>query len=255
MDLTEEARVFTTLLYETIQNDMSVTTMTVGISLAHEHEFLNLDEIATAVMEPSQTLADFMNQVIGGPVIYNKNKRSFNNSIILKLPTKQSVKIFCNGTLHITGFKKVQDAVEMADMFTVLMELALGRSGINQDFRISGFDVQLINACFCPPCFKDQKINLTTLQKYLKEKSMFYSTYNTDRHAGVMVKAPEFTLLIFESANIIITSVKAPHQLRLAYDYINPFLETHHDMLIQDQTITNVKSTKKFDYSSYVVLK
>lgn len=257
----EKAVEFTRTLYAMIKDTLydipKITTITVGVKVKHEFPHINLEALCDAVQNPSVLIKSLMDEVIGGDLHYDPNKKSFNNSVIFKLPRssdkkQQAIKVFCNGTLHITGFKRVEDAIEVGDIFATLMELAFGGT-----FKIDTFQVQLINTCFHHPSISsNHMIDLASLHQQLICHTEYYTTFNTDRYAGVIVKAPSYNVLLFESGNVILTALSTPEQLKDAFCFIDGFITKHHRSFVKLKQHPNSYAPKpSFDYSQYIVLK
>ena len=242
---------------EKMQNVPKVSTMTIGVVLAGES--INLERLATEFGCPK--IQDFVADI--GTVITMKNKgKNFSNSIVFKFGVgekKQAVKVFCNGSLHLTGFKKVDDALEVAEIFATLLELVDGGNGISDMYNVKDFNIQLINAYFQMPqvCTKTERIAMDRYYKELIEYSNFYTSYDSDHYAGVILKAPTFTVMTFDSGSIIITSINSSAQLEEAYTYITGFLIGNVEKFKIPKIDIDKKRKRKveFEYGKYIVLK
>ncbi len=222
----------------------------------------------------SYNIQDFIYEVTG-----NKNnivistRKQFNNSIIFKcnnIPTdedgyvldKQAVKVFCNGSLHITGVKNINDALYLAEVFVTMIELMYGGDGRSSMFKIIGFEVQLINFYFKLPGMMDDKDSILVLvevMKKLRQTTDYSVTYNNERHAGVIVRSPTFSLLIFDTGNVIICSIKDPIELTEAKEFIQTKIFSLTDDCMNKRNCSVYKKHEKdknnFDYAKYLVLK
>lgn len=180
---------------------------------------------------------------------------------------KQSIKVFCNGNMHITGVKCVQDALYIADIFVTMIELVCGGTGISNMFQIIDFDVQLINYCYLDPfATKGYALCLNTLRECIERDGSYFCAYNTERHSGIIVKAPSFSVLIFASGNVILSSIKTPEQLEEAHNFTKELMSKHCEkcllkLEVEIQTPDISSSNKKrkttmnkFDYGKYLVL-
>ena len=85
-----------------------ITTMTIALSLDVS---LNLTELATNITESNGL------DLLGGSWVIN-TKSGFFNSILISKPKRQNhqsetlaIKIFSNGSLHMTGIKLIPEAV------------------------------------------------------------------------------------------------------------------------------------------------
>lgn len=250
-----------------------ISTMTVLIVLdsVDSSERMPLD--LTKILEAFETdeIQQFISDVTGdSKAIYTSSKRTFNNSIVFKcrnVPTedgtvldKQAVKVFCNGNVHITGVKRIQDALYLGDVFVTMIELMYGGDGLSKMFSFKSFDVQLINLYFqVPLSLSDKVLDLVKVKEYLQRETPYYVCYNTERHAGVIVKAVEFTLLVFDTGNVIISSIKRPSQLAVVRDFIKEHIIglPNCGTLVEKEVLKyGCKRPKRdFDYSQYLVLK
>jgi TATA-box binding protein (TBP) (component of TFIID and TFIIIB) len=244
-----------------------ISTITISIKINKE---LNLTRI-TREFENS-TIKDFIYAVTGNKdSITISNKKLFNNSIIFKcskIPTeedgytleKQAVKVFCNGSLHITGVKNIKDALYLAEIFTTMIELMYGADGLSNMFTVVDFEIQLMNFYFkLPGMVHGTVLKLVDVLKYLRQKTEYAVSYNNERHAGIIIRSPSFSLLIFDTGNVIICSIKEPSQLLEAKQFIQDKLFTLTDFYKMNKEQVCHKRRKKddidFDYSKYLVLK
>lgn len=219
-----------------------------------------------------EQVQEFIEEVVGDiNNITTSHKKNFNNSIIFKcekVPTntgvldKQAVKVFCNGSLHITGVKDINDAFYLAEVFLTMLELIYGGSGGMYMFHVTGFEVQLMNFYFTLSGVSENKVlDLTKVYHHIQKNSNYSVSYNNEHHAGVIVRAPDFVVLVFDSGNVIICSIQTPEQLSEANEFVQrviyPLPELYH---CEKTTCANVKrrrkdSSSQFDYAQYLVLK
>lgn len=275
--LQEDATKFMQQIH-TIAETIPATISTITVLLVL-NEPLNLHKILEDFNTPQIKI--FLQEVTGDEnSIYTSSKRPFNNSLVFKckgIPTdnntvldKQAVKVFCNGNLHITGVKTITDALYLGDVFVTMVELMYGGTGASNMFTFSKFEVQMVNLYFQLPfpssgssnANKPQLLDLNKVMEHLQHHTPFFVSYNTERHAGVIIKAVEFTLLIFNSGNVIISSIKEPSQLEAVRDFIQESvvrLPTLPNTLVDKPSLLNRRYMKRpqegFDYSKYVVLK
>lgn len=236
------------------------------------NQTLNLQKILQEFT--TETIQTFLLEVSGdAKSIYTSSKRPFNNSLVFKcanVPTddgrvlnKQAVKVFCNGNVHITGVKNITDALYLGDLFVTMIELMYGGNGVSNMFTFLRFEVQLVNLYFQLPLLTNDKLlDLTKVMQYLQQNTPFFICYNTERHAGVIVKAIDFTLLIFGSGNVIISSIKEPSQLKVVRDFIQEHvihLSSKVELLVDKPLLVGNKYAKRrnpnFDYNKYIILK
>lgn len=249
--------------------NVRITTMTIGVVLSETFDLKNIDESFH-----TSRVQDFIKDVMeSADAIRLTTGRNFNNSRILKIrfqenhqdthqgpsPTKheQAVKIFCNGSLHLTGFKTLEKCLYTAEIVATMLELMQGGPGYLDKFQITNFDVQLINACFQAPIPPNTYISLPDFHRALSAFSDFYTSYNNDHYAGVVLKSPEFTIMTFDSGNIMISSITTMDQLEKAYEYIINFVTKNTaKFMVVDRPKQILKRTDpNFDYGKYIILK
>lgn len=250
-----------------------VSTMTISVQLNIDiiDNRLDLSRILREIT--CDTIKGFLNDITGSEdAICTSCKKPFHNSIIFKtngvpslkqdkILTKQSIKLFCNGNIHITGVKDVRDAIHLADIFITILEIAYGGNGAGNMFPMVKYDIQLINFYFNIPGMLNEEyvLDLNKVLETLTEKIPYYVSYNTERHAGVIVKALDFTIMIFDSGSVLISSIKTLEQLEKAKDFIhNNIYQLVDDCCVEKVEIIpikKIKGTNDFDYSKYIVLK
>lgn len=234
----------------------TLTTMTVLLTLNAE---VCLETVIAKMKD--QRIIDFICAVLGAEdkLYISNTRKSFNNCVVFKYQGSQAVKVFCNGNLHITGVKSLMDAMDIGEIFTTLLELVYDGTGVDDVFKVVRFDVQLVNFCYK---FKEiapkDVLCLGALLKALRKHTPFYVSHNSEHHAGVILKAPSFTVIIFESGNIILSSLKTAEQLKEAHSFILDFMAAHLEACCVPKPEVPIKGKGKrkyFDYSSYLVLK
>ena len=251
-----------------IASQIPAQISTITISIKIDKKF-NLAKI-TDGFEISK-IKDFIYEVTGSKQsIEISRKKLFNNSIIFKcsnIPTeedghildKQAVKVFCNGSLHITGVKNITDALYLAEVFTTMIELIYGGDGVSGMFQILGFEIQLMNFYFMLPGMVDDKVlRLVDVLTYLRKNSRYAVSYNNERHAGIIIRSPTFSLLIFDTGNVIICSIKEISQLIEAKQFIQEKLLILTEQFVIDKEHMAKRQKKEhtgFNYAQYLVLK
>lgn len=251
---------------------VSLSTMTVLIRINNQVSF---DTILERFNDPR--VQDFITSVTGSidnlTLSTSAKKRNFSNSLVIKcsniLTDHDTIikgiaaKIFCNGNIHVTGAKSTQDAYYLGEVLATLLEIIHGGSGLSDQYKILDFDVQMINYYFTNPSPPPSTlIDLAMLHSKLQENTPYYAQYNTERYSGVIVKAPRYTYLIFDSGNVIL-SLQDPKDLKEAYTYICDFFSSHGPSFYINTPLSiiskqpkSLKSKKKpFDYGKYLVLK
>ena len=226
----------------------TLTTMTILIKVADASSInLDLQEIKEYFLsEASQRL---IKHITGDPQeIRLISKKVFHNALTFKCCDKQAVKIFTNGNMHMTGIKDIMDAVCLADVFSTILNCY----GSSPKFA---FDIQLANFCHILADIAPNRLDLSKLESALKSKTPYSTFYNTERHAGIIIRAVDFTLLVFDSGNTIISSLKTPQELQLAGEFIKTHLAPLAKECVVAASLCTPTHKRKFDYAQYLVLK
>ena len=225
----------------------TLTTMTVLIRVATPVS-LDLQNIKNEFMsDAGQQLIQQITR--GSNDIQLTSKEVFNNSLIFKCRGKEAVKVFTNGNMHMTGIKDLMDAVCLADVFAAMIK----SYGASPDFS---FVIQLANFCHTlADIAPSSKLDLGKLESHLRSRTPYATFYNTERHAGVIMRAPAFTLLTFESGKTIISSVTTPEELKEAGDFIKEHLTPLAQQCTVAVSLGATTRKRKFDYNQYLLLK
>jgi TATA-box binding protein (TBP) (component of TFIID and TFIIIB) len=183
-----------------------------------------------------------------------KNKDVFYNqvSIHLNIKTKHSdpvhVKLFRNGSVHITGCQSAIDVVET--MTTILSKLEADKCIIDKATNkivdrpfvsdkkfldvsfVTNLKINMINTNFTIPF----KVNLTELYELMVLKGI-ECRYDKINHSCVNVKYnhPEkkISIFVFEKGSIVITGAKNGEHIKMAYDFINKFLYSNYKQIVK----------------------
>jgi TATA-box binding protein (TBP) (component of TFIID and TFIIIB) len=182
-----------------------------------------------------------------------KNKDVFYNqvSIHCKIKTKTDpvhIKLFKNGSIHITGCQTGKDIVEV--ITTIISKLKIEKSIINKETKeiiekpfvsetkyldlscIADLKVNMINTNYVMPF----KINLEELYKLLLSQNV-ECRYDKLSHSCVNIKYehPEkkVSVFVFEKGSIVITGAKNGDHIGLAYDFINKILLVNYYLIVK----------------------
>lgn len=153
---------------------------------------------------------------------YIANFRQFKNSIIIKFQdNNMSIKIFTNGSIHVTGVKSYTSAFETVELVCSILNFVFTS---DSDIKILSHCVQMINIC----CRTKYRYNMNKLFDMLsKEKNESIVTYNKEQHAAIKIKqnikGP--SIMVFKTGSIIISGCKTHSDFTLSgqsfYDHIN----------------------------------
>lgn len=237
---------------------LNISTMTVCLVLEGR---VDLDGICSGWDRGD--VKQFFKEVMGKEdAVVVKNNKNFNNSVVLKAG-KKATKVFCNGCLHVTGYNTIADVFEIGEVLGAAFEIIEGGNGLGEWYKVVGFDVQMINACWKVPEMPDGMIlALDVLESKLREVTAWHCSFNSDMYSGVILSAVEFKLLVFESGCVIITSVKCVGALEKGFEFAKNFFASWiHDICVPsiDGRISKNKKKKGdgggFDYGQFLVLK
>ena len=141
--------------------------------------------------------------------------RAFSNSITVLFRTK-AIKVFVNGTLHITGCNKMCAAMEHVKELCDAMQWT---------FAPASLKILTLNTSFS--IVPRRHINLETFYKFmLREKKEAVCRYNPDIYQGLVVKLTHpygqnmISILIFYTGTMIITGVRQCTELGYSHTYI-----------------------------------
>lgn len=264
---------------ERLKEPAYVTTITVCVALSKEVQniYRIVDAYKEAMASEDHVMRTFVDSVFGGadnfyPKKLRENqtddKKLFLNCVIftLNIPDTKgvvSVKCFTNGNLHITGVKSIRMALTVAESFCMFFSLIDDAESIVPSYSVQDFTVQLINAHFALDV-ENGGLKLDKLFKLLLEKTEHLSMYNSDRHAGVMVKMlmdnmKTVTIIVFDTGNILICAFCSSEEYLLAWQFITSFISKHWRQIWSDRKLPHkhVSAKKKsgFDYGKYIILK
>jgi TATA-box binding protein (TBP) (component of TFIID and TFIIIB) len=140
---------------------------------------------------------------------YITNFKQFKNSIILKFQNnKMSIKIFVNGSIHVTGVKTFETAHDTVNLVCTILKLVFS---YDKDIKIISHTIQMLNVC----CKSKYSFNMNKLFKLFLELEDVIVTYDQEQHAAIKIKkeikGP--SIMIFKSGSIIICGCKTSEQM------------------------------------------
>ncbi len=183
-----------------------------------------------------------------------KPKKNFYNQITLVVTTskgrttkqvvptkakKINVKLFRNGSVQMTGCKRIEDCNTVLGKLVKKLSLVYGRKkrgkmvdiqfveNINE-LKVTGFKIDMINSNF----EMNYPINRDALYNILLEKKI-ECRFEPCIHACVNIKKQEadkkVSIFVFQSGNIIITGAKTSEHIANSYQYIRELLRMHYE--------------------------
>jgi len=169
-----------------------------------------------------------------GPASYEwklgTTKRAFYNQVTLENRdgySRRSVKLFKNGTVHVTGCTDVVDCHRCIKQINLLFSKI---TGVPTEPTDENFQIVMINSSFT----MNYKLNLLEVEKCFREHpSVFIEThFEPGDYSAVKVKfrpsydMKQVTASIFNTGNVIVTGANTYKEIAYAYNLI---VTTLHD--------------------------
>lgn len=196
----------------------SISTMTITASL-------NVRRVCKDSMVIALSLVDGDGPLTTAKTHKRKRTSVFFNQITLRHGTK-SVKVFLNGSMHVTGCTSPMQFVDISAAVCAFMANVAGVETVDGDcnVRIVGFDIQMINLNFGA----GTQLHLQSLRDRCTERG-YVASYDSDMYPGLNVKVPvgdrHATVLLFRSGKVIVTGSKSAHELETAHALITDVLD------------------------------
>jgi TATA-box binding protein (TBP) (component of TFIID and TFIIIB) len=192
------------------------------------------------------------------PLKKKKSTKAFYNQVTLQIKVKKdkyiNMKVFKNGSIHMTGCKSPEAVVLALKKLCEELKIERGiidfskKTIIQKPFSTLGstisigdiyvFDIAMINSNFnIEFCIDRNKLYNIMLQDLIE------CTYDPLIHASVDVKYnhqdKQISIFIFESGSITITGAKDCKQIKDTYDYINKYLLKNYKNIVKNEKLTN----------------
>jgi TATA-box binding protein (TBP) (component of TFIID and TFIIIB) len=138
--------------------------------------------------------------------------------------TTKNVKIFPNGSIHVTGCCDLADCARVAKKVSAVINAVLG---LNEEIPAESINTCLIITNFC----FNYVLNLETLIKHFKSDKTYQLEHNPDRYSGVRIKfTPLFreakvTVTLFSSGKVLVATSGSIKVIAAAYKHINEKIE------------------------------
>lgn len=196
----------------------SISTMTITASL-------NVKRVCKDSMVIALSLVDGDGPLTTAKTYKRKRTAMFYNQITLRHGTK-SVKVFNNGSMHVTGCTSPMQFVDIASAVCAFMGKTAGVETVDGDFdvRVRSFDIQMINLNFSAGAL----LHLQRLRDRCVESGLVAS-YDSDMYPGLNIKVPvgnrTATVLMFRSGKVIVTGSKTAHELESVHGLITDMLD------------------------------
>lgn len=229
---------------QSFESRVTVSTMTITARLNVDRICRDSMEIALALVEGEEAAA-----VQGHDPLKKKKRRPsatatpystptraghrslpdpvFYNQVTMRHGTK-SIKVFNNGSMHVTGCKTPVDFLRVTTAVCRLMNDTAGiepTPGHSHVF-VTDFQVQMINLNFSA----ETRLYLQSLQKVCIGAG-HAASYDADVYPGLNIKFDiedhRVTVLAFTSGKIIITGARTVPHIQQAYGLMQTMLSTH----------------------------
>lgn len=198
-----------------------------------------------------------------GGIEWRRKYTSFYNQVSLTYTdsySTKSVKVFPNGTIHVTGCTNLFECQDVMEQVKTLFQLILNWS---VPVQFSPPEVLMINSNFSLNCEVDQY----ELIERLRQHKMFKITFTPEKYSAVKVKfkpGPDMkmvTVMIFRTGNIVINGAVTLKEVAYAYKVINKYMSgtirqeknevvKEHNMFMGatfERWVQVLKKTKVFD--------
>lgn len=203
---------------------MRITTMTIVASFGR---LLDIQKIKTTFRENIINIKGFLWTV--------KENKFFNQVTIEHRNTysKKSIKLFPNGSVHVTGCSDLDDATLVIKQICALIKMIFD----DQEYNIDTYRVVMINSNFV----MKYTLNLSSVIQVMKETGHKVS-FNPETYSAVKIKTEKATISIFCSGSIIITGAQS----------LNDIIETYKELLtlLPSCKLADIQNqkTEHFDY-------
>ena len=150
----------------------------------------------------------------------------------------KNVKLFSNGSVHVTGCSNILDCKRIVAQLAVLLPFILKRT---IDITFDHFRIVMINTNFSV----NKTLNLYKLKRVFDQDPKFEAIYEPSNYSGLIVKfepkrlMKKVTVNIFSSGSIIITGAETLMEVAHAY-------RTTNQMISKDCHISTTESKQDF---------
>ena len=178
------------------------------------------------------------------------NKKGFSNCVILKfqgVKTVVAVKIFSNGTLHVTGPTSLTETLDACHFVCRFLDAIFKFEP--GSFAVASFFIQMYNCNFTT----ETPLLRSSVHKFLRSQG--FVAMNEEKQPGVVVKMPvdgrvntkteEVTCMIFKTGEIVITGAKRGREILDVYCNILKHLDEGYDAIIDRAAVLKKKEKTK----------
>ena len=265
-----------------------ISTITSNAKLFTNDDNLNINLIElfnNITIDSNDTVGSFIytsrfenknstNKIVRGNYIKKKrticHKRTFDNQIsfVYKLADNHyvNVKVFQNGSLHITGSRTIEDIdIPLKKLVTEIKENKIQICNNIEDLQYGNIQILMINTDF--KIFKDiehksnfaikrRTLHSILIQDYnmiarfdpstypgvkieywwndqnnVRDASIHYDIRNVKSKSNIKDGVKKITIAVFESGSILITGAITVEQVNETYDFICNIIEKNKDLI------------------------
>jgi TATA-box binding protein (TBP) (component of TFIID and TFIIIB) len=228
--------------------DLNISTMTVLVTL-NVQDKIDLEHLVRTFPTMAPTIKNrpaMVKDPEGRVTRRGKVRNTFYNQISVWYAddkARRNIKVFRNGSLHITGERSLRGNIEIAHEMAEVLARVLGIPVP----VVSDFDIQMINTNF--------KIDVGIILGAMREAMARHpqvtkASYDPETYPGLNCKyattsGRAASVLTFNSGNIIITGLKSFQEFRDTYVFITGFVDANLAS-IRRQTFVPVKGSGQF---------
>ena len=179
------------------------TSLCFYTDIAIKNKILNIDDLRRLVSSSTSSTNN----------TYMSKYKYFKNCVLFKF-NKTSIKVFTNGTVHVTGAKTICSAYHiikqvMNDVF-------------KHDDHILRYSIFMMNISLK---IKVDHLDLDML--YERFVSMESAYYDKNKHAALKIKFPQtkMSILLFSSGSVLIMGNKNTNDIKKMLDWLKENLE------------------------------
>lgn len=204
---------------------------TVNLEVIHKNIKLNEDNVLS--IKYKDMYETLLPAVKKGKSKKNNKVRNFFNQItmVIRAGGERTVnlKLFCNGSVQMTGCKRVEDCHAVIHTLIDMLK-GINLAVDNEKIGMQGFKIDMINSNFKV----DYMINRRELHTHISKIPDVYSRFDPNNHAGLIIKyfanndnKKGISVFVFESGNIIITGAKNQNHILVAHKFITDVLKQY----------------------------
>lgn len=231
-------------------SDLTITTMTVALKLVDGSGPVRLDLAAVRASLDDARVLEVV-ALLDKPLVLRNSAgySGFNNCLTFGIAggtedgrkdNNKAVKLFVNGSLHITGSTSLGFAVTLGEFFATLTGIAL--RGDHLAFQVGDFSIQMINANIqlrAAQAGRVVSVDLARMCQRIRDGTDHACRYDIERHAGMILKiqiaaARAVTAILFATGSLIITGARSGTELEQITVAVKVLVDANADLMSFD---------------------